>query len=435
MTFLSKLFGCFSFLLPRHHLSRQCSDDNLCRIQEEPVQRPPEDTHMEEEMDYEDSLAELEILPDFSSAAELMVPVEEPESQTPHAGVKIFPRSCRVAKPLLIQVAPQHPLPDEEETWTSFSTEPLMAEKETPPDEVNKSPSSFTKVAETLMVQEAPWYLTPLSEEDISFSTVTEPLMVQMAPAEAEQERPPQRRGRRRKKKKRQTHHALSSTQLSSTIKLPGATPPATPKHAWMDVSPAQDTKAEEEMIKKEREVEDTPVMKVMSVEIVEVDLRQERRRKKERKTEDATPPPAKAKLAWMEMDGDGGKVTHKKKRKDEKRRPERQAKIEDRKTEQAADITPPPAKGKKTHVQEPESSSKTSQKSSRKQKGLLLIYQLAEKKLTAEREKKKIRKEEKIQRQLLYERYVNDPSMKHLLINKHNRFSKSYGCGFTLII
>ncbi|XP_077057401.1 uncharacterized protein LOC143710324 [Siphateles boraxobius] len=422
MTFLSKVFGCLSFFLPKHHLSRQCSDGNLgcSSIQEEPIQRPPEDTDMEKELDYEDSLVKLEIFPDFSRAAEpLMIPVEEPESQTPHAGVKIFPRSCTVAKPLLIQVAPQHPLPDELETWTSFSTvaEPLMAEKETPPDEVKKSPSSstkgaetlmvqeahaeeeilpsfstvaeplmaqfeelekellssFTKVAETLMVQEAPWHLTPPSEEQISFSTVAEPLMVQMAPAEEEQERPPERRGRRRTKKERQTY--------SSTIKLPGATPPAQPKHAWVDVSPAQDTKAEEEMIKKEREAEDkTIVMKMTSVEIVEVDLRQERRMKKERNTELASPP-AKAKLAWTEMDGDSAKVTHMKKREDEKRRPERQAKIEDRKTEQAADITPPPAKGKKTDVQEPESSNKTSQKSSRKQKGLLLIYKLAEKK------------------------------------------------------
>ncbi|XP_077057383.1 uncharacterized protein LOC143710286 [Siphateles boraxobius] len=314
----------------------------------------------------------------------------------------------------------------EEEILPSFSTvaEPLMAQFEELEKELL---SSFTKVAETLMVQEAPWHLTPPSEEQISFSTVAEPLMVQMAPAEEEQERPPERRGRRRTKKERQTY--------SSTIKLPGATPPAQPKHAWVDVSPAQDTKAEEEMIKKEREAEDkTIVMKMTSVEIVEVDLRQERRMKKERNTELASPP-AKAKLAWTEMDGDSAKVTHMKKREDEKRRPERQAKIEDRKTEQAADITPPPAKGKKTDVQEPESSNKTSQKSSRKQKGLLLIYKLAEKKVTAEREKKKNRKEEKIQRQLLYERYVNDPSMKHLLINKHNRFSKSYGCGFTLII
>ncbi|XDV45149.1 hypothetical protein PO909_013288 [Leuciscus waleckii] len=346
---------------------------------------------MEEEMDYED------ILLDFSSAAKpLMIPLEEPESQTPHVRVDKFPRSCTVAKPLLIQVAQQHPLPDEVETWTSFSTvaeplmaeketppdevntspcsstkgadilmvqeahaeekilpsfstvaEPLMAEKETPPDEVNKSPCSSTKGVHILMVQEAhaeeeilPSFSTvaePLmaeketppdkvnkspcsstkgvhilmvqeahAEEEIlpSFSTVAEPLMAQIA-AEVEQECPPERRVRRRTKKERQ------KCSLTNVIKLPGATLPAKPKHAWMDVSPAQDTKAEKKTIKKEREVEEkTPVMddEMRCIEI-EVDLRQERRMKKERKTEYATPPPAKAKLAWMEMDGDSAKV------------------------------------------------------------------------------------------------------------------------------
>jgi len=118
------------------------------------------------------------------------------------------------------------------------------------------------------------------------------------------------------------------------------------------------------------------------SVEIVDVDLRQERRMKKERK------------IASIGMDGDSAKATHTKTRQDEKRRPERRAKVEDRKTEQASAITP--AKGEKTHVQELESSSKISQKSSRKQNALLLICEMLQKKVTALREKKKIRREEK---------------------------------------
>ncbi|CAM4708402.1 unnamed protein product [Leuciscus chuanchicus] len=154
MTLLSKLFGCRYSSCQDTTCQDSAVDGNLgcSSIQEEPIQRPPEDTDMEEEMDYEDSLVGLEILPDFSTAAEpLMIPVEEPESQTPHA--------------------------DEVETWTSFSivAEPLMAENETPPDEVNKLPCSSTKGAETLMVQEAH------AEEKILpfFSTVAELLMAQ----------------------------------------------------------------------------------------------------------------------------------------------------------------------------------------------------------------------------------------------------------------
>ncbi|KAG1936001.1 uncharacterized protein LOC120463931 [Pimephales promelas] len=373
MALLSKLVGFFSFFL-----SRQSSDGEGCSsIQEEPIQRPPEDTDIKEEMDSEDRLVELEISPDFSSAAEpLMVPVEETESQTPH-GVEIFPRSCTVAKPSLIQVAPLHSLPwflvqeahAEEEILPFVSTvaEPLMAQFEDPEKEL---PSFFTEVAEPPMVQEAPWHLTPPSEEEKSFCTVAETLMVQMARAELEQEHPPQRR-----KKERQTY--------SYTIKLPGASPPPTPKHAWIDVSPAEDTKAGGDMIKEKREFEDeTLVMEMESVEIVDVDLRQERRMKKERK------------IASIGMDGDSAKATHTKTRQDEKRRPERRAKVEDRKTEQASAITP--AKGEKTHVQELESSSKISQKSSRKQNALLLICEMLQKKVTALREKKKIRREEK---------------------------------------
>ncbi len=50
----------------------------------------------------------------------------------------------------------------------------------------------------------------------------------------------------------------------------------------------------------------------------------------------------------------------------------------------------------------------------------------MPEKKVAAEKEKMKIRKDEKMQRQLLYTN-VNDPSMKCLLIKKHNRIDKSY--------
>ncbi|ROL51668.1 hypothetical protein DPX16_19187 [Anabarilius grahami] len=602
MTLLSKVFGCFSFLTRRHSSGQYSKGNQECSsIQEEPIQRPPEDTDIEEKMGYEDSLDEMEILPDFSTAAEpVLIQVEEPEYQNP---LTIFPRSSTtVAKPLLIQVAPLHPLPDEVETGPSFFTvaEQLMAqfeepEKETPPDEEKKLASSSIKVAETLMVLEATWHLTLPAEEEIlpSFSTVAEPVMVQMAPAAVEQERPPERRGRRRTKNflsaeeeilpsvaepvmvqmapaqveqerpperrgrrrttnflsadeeilpsvaepvmvqmapaqveqerpperrgRRRTKNFLSAEEEilpsvaepvmvqmapaeveqerpperrgrrrttnflsaeveilpsvaepvmvqmapaeveqerpperrgrrrtkkerktdSSTIKCPDTTPPpAKPKLAWMD-SPAQNTKADEEMMKKEREVEDeTPEkQETESVEmIVEVDLRQERKMKKKRKTEYATPPPpAKVKLAWMETDNT---KVEKMKREDEKERLERQAnKIEDTKTEQAANITPPPAKGKRMNVQESECSSKISQQSSRRWKGFHLIYKLAEKKSAAEKEKKATRKEKKIQRQLLHEKYVNDPSMKHLLINKNNRFNNSYCCGLTLFI
>lgn len=90
---------------------------------------------------------------------------------------------------------------------------------------------------------------------------------------------------------------------------------------------------------------------------IVEVDLRQE---KQERKTEYATPPPAKAKLAQMESDR--AKVTHTNKREHEKTKPKIQAnKIEDTKTEQAANIVSALAKGKMRDIQEPECSSKIS--------------------------------------------------------------------------
>ncbi|XP_067225163.1 golgin subfamily A member 6-like protein 26 [Chanodichthys erythropterus] len=541
MTFLSKVFGCFSFLTRRHSSGQYSKSNQECSsIQEEPIQRPPEDTDVEEKMGYEDSLDEMEILPDFSTAAEpVLIQVEEPEYQTP---LTIFPRSSTtVAKPLLIQVAPLHPLPDEVETGPSFFTvdEPLMAqfkepEKETPPDEQKKMPCSSIKVAGTLMVQEATWHLTLPAEEEIL--SVAEPVMVQMVPAQVEQERPPERRGRRRTKNflsaeeeilpsvaepvmvymasaqveqerpperrgRRRTKNFLSAEEeilpsvaepvmvqmvpaqveqerpperrgrrrtknfLSAeeeilpsvaepvmvqmvpaqveqerpperrgrrrtkkerktvSSKCPDATPPpAKPKLAWMD-SPMS--------MEKVREVEDeTPEKKETdSVEmIVELDRK---RMKKERKTEYATPPPAKVKLAWMEMDNT--KVTHMKKREDEKERLERQAnKIEDTKTEQTANITPPPAKGKRMNVQESECSSKIRQQSSRRWKGFHLFHKLAEKKSAAEKEKKETRKEEKIQRKLLHEKYVNDPSMKHQLINKYNN---SYCCGLILFV
>ncbi|XP_048027583.1 von Willebrand factor A domain-containing protein DDB_G0286969-like [Megalobrama amblycephala] len=476
MTFLSKVFGCFGFLTRRHSSGQYSKSNQECSsIQEEPIQRPPEDTGVEEKMGYEDSLDEMEILPDFSTAAE--------------------PVLIQVAKPLLIQVAPLHPLPDEVEVGPPFFTvaEPLTAqfeepEKETPSDEEKKLACSSIKVAETVMVQEATWHLTLPAEEEI-LPSVAEPVMVRMVPAEVEQERPPERRGRRRTKNflsaeeeilpsvaepvlvqmvpaqveqerpperrgRRRTKNFLSAEEeilpsvaepvmvrmvpaeveqerpperrgrrrtknfLSAeeeilpslaepvmvqmvpaqveqerpperrgrrrtkkerktvSSKCPDATPPpAKPKLAWMD-SPAQNTKADEEMMKKEREVEDeTPEkQETDSVEmIVEVDLR---RMKKERKTEYATPPPAKVKLAWMEMDNT--KVTHMKKREDEK---------------------------------ESECSSKISQQSSRRWKGFHLFYKLAEKKSAAEKEKKETRKEEKIQRKLLHKKCVNDPS------------------------
>lgn len=89
------------------------------------------------------------------------------------------------------------------------------------------------------------------------------------------------------------------------------------------------------------------------------------------------------------------------KKRKDEKTKPQKPAsKTEDTKTEQAANVISPPAKGKRMDVQGPECSSKINQ-----QKEFLSINKLAEKKVAAEKEKMKMRKEEKIQRQLLYKK------------------------------
>lgn len=87
----------------------------------------------------EDSFVELEISADFSIATEpLMIQIEKPEYQTSLAGVKIFPHSSTTAeKSLLIQVAPQHPLPNEVETWPTFSAvaEPFLVQFEEPEQE------------------------------------------------------------------------------------------------------------------------------------------------------------------------------------------------------------------------------------------------------------------------------------------------------------
>lgn len=154
-----------------------------------------------------------------------------------------------------------------------------------------------------------------------------------------EQECLPERRRSRRTKQERKTD--------PSTIKCPDASPPPEKaKLAWMDISTAHNTKVEDEIPEKHKRGTEM---------IVEVDLRKE---KEERMTEYATPPPAKAKLAWMESDS--AKVTHMNKRENEKTKPKIQAsKIEDTKTEQAANIISPPAKGKTRDIREPECSSK----------------------------------------------------------------------------
>ncbi len=319
----------------------------------------------------DDSFFELEISTDFSIATEpLMIQVEKPEYQTSLAGVKIFPRSSTtMAKPLLIQVAPQHRnmaiflccgrtiSGSVWRTWTANST--WWSEK---------LPRSS---------QNSIWTTDGSGSTSASYSTcwggntaisVHCGQTIDNSGGKVEQECLPERRRSRRTKQERKTD--------PSTIKCPDASPPPEKaKLAWMDISTAHNTKVEDEIPEKHKRGSEM---------IVEVDLRKE---KEERNTKYATPPPAKAKLAWMESDS--AKVTHMNKRENEKTKPKIKAsKIEDAKTEQAEKYYFTTSKGKNeghtgTWMQQ--------------QKGFLFIYTMAEKKVAAEKEKMKIRKEEKI--------------------------------------
>ncbi len=107
------------------------------------------------------------------------------------------------------------------------------------------------------------------------------PLTIQEARAKDVQECLPERRRSRRTKQERK--------RGPSTIKCLDASPTLEKaKLACMDISTAHNTKVEDEIPEKHKRG---------SERIIEVDLRKE---KEENKTEYASPPPAKAKLAWM---------------------------------------------------------------------------------------------------------------------------------------
>nr|XP_055065426.1 uncharacterized protein LOC129447702 [Misgurnus anguillicaudatus] len=60
------------------------------------------------------------------------------------------------------------------------------------------------------------------------------------------------------------------------------------------------------------------------------------------------------------------------------------------------------------------------------KTKGLFVLHTWAEQQARKKEEKKRRKEKERRDRQLLLEKYTNSPAMKHLLINKHNRFNET---------
>ncbi|XP_073728767.1 uncharacterized protein [Misgurnus anguillicaudatus] len=61
------------------------------------------------------------------------------------------------------------------------------------------------------------------------------------------------------------------------------------------------------------------------------------------------------------------------------------------------------------------------------KTKGLFLLHTWAEQRARKKEEKKRRKEKEQRDRQLLLEKYTNSPAMKHLLINKYNRFNETF--------
>ncbi|XP_073727968.1 uncharacterized protein [Misgurnus anguillicaudatus] len=61
-----------------------------------------------------------------------------------------------------------------------------------------------------------------------------------------------------------------------------------------------------------------------------------------------------------------------------------------------------------------------------KKTKGLFLLHTWAEQRARKKEEKKRRKEKEQRDRQLLLEKYTNSPAMKHLLINKYNRFNET---------
>ncbi|XP_057209755.1 uncharacterized protein LOC130566350 [Triplophysa rosa] len=65
--------------------------------------------------------------------------------------------------------------------------------------------------------------------------------------------------------------------------------------------------------------------------------------------------------------------------------------------------------------------------KTQKKRNGPLVLFEWAKQKVSEKEEKKRRKEKMLLERQRLHERYLHDPKLKHLWINKHNRFNSSF--------